>query len=45
MRLYILVWAWIPRGDVPVEEVSHEPGDQVPFAFQREVPGVEQVEL
>src|SRR6266481_9160513 len=42
---YLLVWAWVPRGDVPAEEVSHEPSDQVPFAFQREVAGVEQVEL
>src|SRR5262245_46530184 len=45
MRSYLLVWAWVPRGDVPAEEVSHEPSDQVPFAFQREVAGVEQVEL
>src|SRR5262249_57555576 len=42
---YLLVWACVPRGDVPAEEVAHEPSDQVPFAFQREVAGVEQVEL
>src|ERR671922_2372758 len=34
-----------PRGYVPAEEVAHEPGDQVSVAFQREVSGVEQVEL
>src|ERR1700751_4171478 len=45
MRSYLLVWAWVPRGEVPAEEVSHEPSDQVSFAFQREVAGVEQVEL
>src|SRR5215469_7905793 len=45
MRSSLLVWTWIPRGDVPAEEVSHEPGDQIPVAFQREVPGIEQVEL
>src|SRR5262245_17257509 len=45
MRSYLLVWPWVPRGDVPAEEVAHEPSDQVPFAFQREVAGVEQVEL
>src|SRR5262245_14252924 len=45
MRSYLPVWAWTPRGDMPAEEVSHEPSDQVAVAFQREVPGVEQVEL
>ena len=30
---------------MPVKGVSHEPSDQVPVAFQREVAGVEQVEL
>src|ERR1700752_4458911 len=45
MRSYLLDWAWLPGADVPAEEVSHEPSDQVPFAFQREVAGVEQVEL
>src|SRR5262249_60386898 len=45
IRSSLLFWAWVPRGDVPAEEVAHEPSDQVPIAFQREVPGVEQVEL
>src|SRR6516162_11013095 len=45
MRSYLLVWAWVPRRDVPAEEVAHEPSDEVPVAFQREVAGVEQVEL
>src|SRR5262249_20393941 len=45
MRSYLLVWPWVPRGDVPAEELAHEPSDHVPFAFQREVAGVEQVEL
>src|SRR5262249_37193442 len=45
MRSYLPVWAWTPRGDMPAEEVAHEPSDQVPVAFQREVAGVEQVEL
>src|SRR5262249_27611604 len=35
----------LPRGDVPAEEVSHEPSDQIPLAFQREVAGVEEMEL
>ena len=39
------MWAWVPRNDVPAEEVAHEPGDQVPVAFQCKVAGVEQVEL
>src|SRR5262245_65154081 len=43
MRYYLL--ARVRRGEVPAEEVSHEPSDQVPVAFQREVAGVEQVEL
>src|SRR5262249_42978057 len=34
-----------PLRDEPAEEVAHEPSNQVPFAFQREVAGVEQVEL
>ena len=45
MRSYLRFWAWTPRGDVPAEEVSHKPSDQVPVALQREVPGVEQVEV
>jgi hypothetical protein len=40
-----LVWAWLARGDVPAEEIAHEPSDQVAFAFQGEVAGFEQVEL
>src|SRR5262249_3503891 len=31
--------------NVPAEEVAHEPHDHVPFAFQREVAGIKQVEL
>src|SRR4051812_22388497 len=45
MRSDPLVWAWVPRGDVPADEASHEPSDQVSVAFQREVPCVEQGEL
>src|SRR5262245_8434379 len=45
MRPYLLVWAWLPRGDVPAEKVAHEPSNQVPLAFQREVPRVPQVIL
>src|SRR5262249_12125253 len=45
MRFYLLVWPWGPRGDVPAEEVAQEPSDQVPFAFERKVASVEQVEL
>src|SRR5262245_15785951 len=41
MRSCLLVWAWIPRGDVPAEEVAHEPSNQVAIAFQREVAGIE----
>src|SRR6202007_2649075 len=45
LRSYLLVWAWAPRGDMPAKEVLDKPSDQIPVAFQREVAGVEQVEL
>src|SRR5262245_44151585 len=32
-------------GHVTAEEVAHKPSDPIPFAFQREMAGVEQVEL
>src|SRR5580692_10821686 len=45
MRSSRLGLGWVPRGDVPTQEVSHEPSNLVPVTLEREVASIKEMEL